>query len=216
MKRKVLLMYNTVAGMGAANRSLSRMLCDLAQLDCETVVYPIIPDKGINAESIIAGLDFRPDVFACCGGDGTLNHVINALMDHHLDGPIAYFPTGSANDFSKNIYGDNVTVAQFCRTVASGQLMRYDIGQFNEDYFNYVAAFGAFTDISYSTSQQAKNSLGYLAYALNVIGSLSDHLTVRLPLTIEYDGQTEQGEYLVGAVSNTRSVAGVQPPLAAG
>ena len=48
----------------------------------------------------------------------------------------------------------------------TGKPFCYDVGKFNDRYFNYVAAFGAFTDVSYLTSQDEKNSLGYLAYVI--------------------------------------------------
>ena len=46
----------------------------------------------------------------------------------------------------------------------------YDIGKFNKSYFNYVAAFGAFTQVSYTTSQEMKNQLGDAEDALGQFG----------------------------------------------
>ena len=47
-----------------------------------------------------------------------------------------------------------------------GRALPIDIGQFGNRYFTYVAAFGAFTDVSYETPQPRKNMLGGLAYLL--------------------------------------------------
>ena len=49
---------------------------------------------------------------------------------------------------------------------AAGVPRPVDIGSFNDRYFIYVAAFGAFTDVAYSTPQPVKNIFGHLAYVL--------------------------------------------------
>ena len=49
-------------------------------------------------------------------------------------------------------------------TIVTGTPFSFDIGQFNDDYFVYIAAFGIFTDVSYETKQSMKNILGHMAY----------------------------------------------------
>lgn len=81
-----------------------------------------------------------------------------------------------------------------------------DIGSFNDRYFIYVAAFGAFTDVAYSTPQPVKNIFGHLAYVLEGatrLGSIQAY-----PLTVEHDGGVEEGGFCYGMVSNTVSVGG--------
>ena len=48
------------------------------------------------------------------------------------------------------------------RVAAAGVPRPVDIGSFNDRYFIYVAAFGAFTDVAYSTPQPVKNIFGHL------------------------------------------------------
>jgi diacylglycerol kinase family enzyme len=82
-----------------------------------------------------------------------------------------------------------------------------DIGALGGKYFTYIAAFGAFTEISYETPQNNKNSLGHLAYVLGGIGSLA---TIKEHhVRIEYDGGELEGDYIFGGVTNTTSVAGI-------
>ena len=70
----------------------------------------------------------------------------------------------------------------------------------------YVAAFGIFTEVSYSTPQQSKNVLGHAAYILEGIKSLTDVKTHEL--VIATDGEVISGEFLFGMVSNSISVGG--------
>ena len=86
--------------------------------------------------------------------------------------------------------------------------MSYDIGQFGFDnYFTYIAAFGAFTEVSYGTPQETKQALGHMAYMLEGIRSLAkitDYHAV-----VEYDGGVLEDDFIFGAVTNSTSVSGL-------
>ena len=75
------------------------------------------------------------------------------------------------------------------------------------DSFNYVAAFGAFTEVSYATPQEAKKQLGEAAYLLGAVKSLSTLKSRHV--TVEYDDGCIEGEFLYGSMSNSYSVAGL-------
>ena len=91
--------------------------------------------------------------------------------------------------------------------IMEGEAVEYDVGSWNDRYFSYIASFGAFTRVSYATPQNLKNALGHLAYVLSGIQELPQIRSV--PMTIELDGETVEGKYLFGAVSNSTSVGGV-------
>ena len=212
--KRVLFIVNFTSGMRTIRSRLPQILEVLGERDCLVTVYPLVPSKGLVAENIIAAYADEYDCILCCGGDGTLNHVLNEIMSAGLDIPIGYIPSGSTNDFSKSLTnGVKYTDTQLASAVADGDDFRYDIGKANARYFNYVAAFGAFTAISYETPQDLKNSLGYLAYILNTIGRLSENLSYKVHMRIEHDGGTEEGDYIFGSVSNSISVAGMESPL---
>ena len=162
-KKRILLLVNTSAGVGSARGKLYDIIKNLAVRDCEVTAYPILPEQGLDSEQLIAEYGKDYDVVMCCGGDGTLNHVIRGVMNAGLSCPIGYLPSGSTNDFARSI-GIPGEVDENCRAVAGDHVFAYDIGKFNSVYFNYVAAFGAFTKVSYSTNQTAKNVLGYPAF----------------------------------------------------
>lgn len=82
-----------------------------------------------------------------------------------------------------------------------------DIGRFNGRYFAYVASFGAFTKAAYNTPQASKNMLGHFAYILEGIKEIP---AIRpYYIKIETPGTTVEGEYIFGAVSNSKSIGGV-------
>lgn len=54
--------------------------------------------------------------------------------------------------------------------IAEEKFRAVDVGKFQENsYFVYVAAFGAFTEVSWNTPQKTKNALGHNAYILEGI-----------------------------------------------
>lgn len=88
----------------------------------------------------------------------------------------------------------------------NGELFPCDVGLFNERHFVYVAAFGAFTEVSYSTPQQFKNALGRAAYILEGIKHLAEIKSYQM--TVEHNGEQIHGEFIFGMVSNSTSVGG--------
>ena len=215
MKKKILLLVNSVSGTRNAVNQLFNMIRFLTEKDCLVTIYPIVPEQGLVSENLSSFIhDDHYDVIACCGGDGTMNHLINVVMNEHIDCPIGYIPTGSTNDFSKSMNaGKTLTLEEQCTAIAEGNTFAYDVGKVNDRYFNYIAAFGAFTKVSYDTPQKWKNVLGYGAYVLNMVGNIPGGITYRRHVRYEYDNGIGEGDFIFGAVCNTTSVAGVKSPL---
>ena len=147
----------------------------------------------------------------CMGGDGTLSDVIEGLMRLPADErpPIGYFPLGTANDVATTLKLPKGNLAACARRIAGGEEHAWDVGSMGDGrYFTYVAAFGAFTDVSYETPQQNKQALGHLAYILEGMNRLT-----RLPhcrCRVELDGGVvEEDDFIFGGVTNSLSVAGL-------
>ena len=81
-----------------------------------------------------------------------------------------------------------------------------DIGGFNRKNFIYIAAFGAFTDVSYMTPQEMKNIMGHSAYILEAVTKLAAIKPYRMKVT--YDGKTIEEDFIYGMVTNAVSVGG--------
>lgn len=208
MRKRVLLLVNPASGVGASRSMTFDIIRLLTIRGCEVTVYPILPNYGLISETIIRKEHERFDVIACCGGDGTLNHVVGSMARFGIRKPIGYIPSGSTNDFARSL-GITDNLDRNCAAIAGKNYLDYDIGRFNDSYFNYVAAFGAFTKVSYETDQAVKNAIGYAAYILGGILSLPESIGVRCHLKILHDGIEEEGDYVFGAVSNATSVGGI-------
>ena len=85
--------------------------------------------------------------------------------------------------------------------------IKCDIGKFNSTTFNYVAAFGAFTDVPYDTPQETKNILGHTAYVLEGMKRLSSLPSYHVK--IKYDNGEFEGDIFLCMILNATSVAGL-------
>ncbi|NLM61852.1 MAG: diacylglycerol kinase family lipid kinase, partial [Clostridiales bacterium] len=150
--------------------------------------------KRGDATEYAASLDRYYDMVLCCGGDGTLNETITGMMKSQKRIPIAYIPTGTANDLAASL-GLPRNIKKAVGIAINGRACPHDIGLFNNrSYFTYVASFGAFTKVSYATAQQAKNAVGYLAYFFEGLKNMSEIKPYRV--RVECREITEENEFL--------------------
>ena len=207
-RKKALVLINKSAGTGKAGTDTLNIVTRLAEEGYEPIVYPIIPGTELTSEKIIGDYDGEVSMILCSGGDGTLNHVMNAIMDLKEKPVLSYIPAGSTNDFAKGL-GIPSAMSKAIDVAVNGTPFTYDVGRINGRYFNYVAAFGAFSKVSYATDQDLKNVLGYAAYVISAIAELPQNIGYSCHLQIEADDFIEEGDYIFGAVSNSASVAGM-------
>ena len=208
-KKRVLILLNATAGTGKAGTNAWDIVSAFASEGYEPVIYPIVPGTGLGSEHLLAQYEGRVDMVFCGGGDGTLNHVIQGIMRMSERPLLAYLPAGSTNDFAKGL-GIPPTHKKALEIALHGSPFRFDVMQMNDRFFNYVAAFGAFSAISYATDQQMKNVFGHAAYILNAITEWNKHIHYNCHMRIETDADTEEGDYLFGAVCSTISVGGFE------
>ena len=145
------------------------------------------------------------DLVVCSGGDGTLDEAVTGMMHSEVRTPLGYIPAGSTNDFANSLEIPKDMI-QAAKTAVLGVPFSCDVGEFNGDYFIYVAAFGIFTDVSYATSQELKNALGHVAYILE--GAKRLHTIKSYHMRVEYDGNEIEGDFLLGMITNSTSVGG--------
>lgn len=204
-KKNMLFIYNAKAGKGLIRNNLVDILDVFVKGGYEVTVHP----TQARGDAILATKDREEkyDIVACSGGDGTLDEVVTGMMQCEKRVPIGYIPAGSTNDFamSLNISKNMMTAAD---TIVAGDTFSCDVGQFNEDTFVYIAAFGLFTEVSYGTDQQMKNVLGHIAYLLEGVKSFSQMKSYKIKATV--DGEVIEDEFIFGMVTNSMSVGGFQ------
>ena len=204
MNKKLLFLINPYAGRAEIKSRLIEIIDLFVRNSYEVTVHTT--QKPNEIPLIIRNRGSSFDVIAACGGDGTLNETINGVMSLSERPLIGYIPTGTVNDFADNL-NIPVSMLEAAELIVSGEEYSLDIGELNSKYFAYVAAFGAFSHISYRTSQQSKNIWGKAAYVFEGIRSLPSIKPIQVKYrTSELSGEDE---FVLGMVTNSSSVAGI-------
>ena len=144
------------------------------------------------------------DLIVCRGGDGTFSEMLNGLMQLEKIPPIGYIPSGTTNELAV-AFGISTDAKTAAEIILHNNPLPNDIGFFNGDkYFTYVASFGAFSECSYAASQKLKNKIGRFAYFYQSAKEIKGIRSI--PMRVECDGFVEEGEYILGSVSNSYSI----------
>ena len=205
-KKKLMLIINPAAGRGGYKQGFTEALKILNDGGYRTTLFYTAGARDATEYAGRYAHDF--DAVACIGGDGTLSEVIAGLMRVPSPPPLGYIPMGTANDVATTLgLPKNDTIGAALRLVR-GSAHPYDVGGFGADeYFAYIAAFGAFTEVSYATPQDMKKRLGHLAYVLQGMAALPKLESYNT--RVEYDGGVVEAPLVYGSMSNSTSVAGI-------
>ena len=109
------VIYNPLAGNGNAEEDakLLQMV-----LDEELEYYDMT--RITNYAAFLSGME-KDDYLVIVGGDGTLNRFVNDTTGIEVPQEILYFPTGSGNDFARDIgtNGNPVVITQYLKNLPS-------------------------------------------------------------------------------------------------
>lgn len=204
--KKMLFVYNPRSGKGLIKYNLYDIINLFTENGYRVTVYPT--QSRMDGYRVIADTALKYDIVTVSGGDGTLSEAVRALMELPEKIPLGYIPSGSTNDFATSM-NISKNMLEAARGIVNGVYFEYDVGRFNNDnYFVYIAAFGMFTDVSYETPQDVKKVFGHAAYVVEGLRRLPNYKGI--DMVIEHDGITERGSFILGIVSNSKSIGGMK------
>lgn len=205
--KRLLFIYNPKSGKAKIRALLADIIEIFDRAGYSITIHPT-RRKGDTTRILVRHAE-EFDRIVVSGGDGTLNEALSGIRTAEEKGKtvpdLGYIPAGSTNDFAISL-GIPTDPIRAAKVAATGEIFPCDCGIFNRRPFAYVAAFGAFTKVSYATPQQTKNSLGHFAYILEGIKSLPQ--IKGIPFTVQTDEKTFSGNYLYGMVSNSNCIGG--------
>ena len=201
--KKLLLIINPVTARSAVTPALIDVIDCFEKGGCAVTVH--VTQYKNDTFDTVKKLGGDYDVIVCAGGDGTLNETVSAVISLERKPKIGYLPTGTTNDFAVS-WGIPRKPLDAARKITNTEPVHTDVNLFCGRPYMYVAAFGAFTEASYSTPQSMQQNLGWSAYIIEGLKSVPSIRPIHMK--IRYDGGEEEGDYLYGMVSNTRRVGG--------
>lgn len=204
-RKKVLVLINPNSGKKNSKESVLDALNVFSANNYQMEIY--LSQKPMDVTRYIEENGERFDVVAVFGGDGTLNEATNGLMKLKHKPVISYFPTGTMNDFGTN-FGLTNDMKQCANIACVGHIESFDVGKMNSRYFNYVAGFGAFCNVSYETKQELKKQIGNLAYIIKAIHEIPNLHPYHVKMNL--DGKVFEKDLMFGLIINGNRVAGFE------
>ena len=204
LMKKLLFIVNPKAGKTAIKTDILDIIVTFSAAGYEVTTYPTAGPEDAEKKVIEDGAKY--DLIVCAGGDGTLENTVCGYMqmgDKKV--PIGYIPVGTTNDFARSV-GLSRKPAEAAIQIVNGEKTTLDIGRLDDKFFVYIAAFGLFTDVSYSTNQNLKKYMGHAAYVVEAIKNITDFKGYNIKAQL--DGALVTGEYIYVMITNSFSVAG--------
>ena len=203
--KKVLLVYNPLAGNRNVPRKLDYIVSRFLEKDILAVPFRIGGESGARIQEVLLQDEYSYVVVS--GGDGTVNAIASIMLSIGLDIPIGIIPAGTCNDFARslNLPSD---LKKCLDIILDGNISQIDAGLVNgEKYCLNTCAGGNFVDVSYSTNSEFKKNFGPLAYYLTALGEFTNLKTVNLKLTT--DDEVVEGDFLLFLILNGKHAAGL-------
>lgn len=202
--KKVLLFYNPNAGNGMFKTNLDVIIEKFQKR--KMIIIPVRADKKGILNEIFKEIKVKDYVkIIAAGGDGTINVVVNAMINNNIDLPLAIFPAGTANDFA--YYFDIPGSIEDMVNIALEENYTYtDVGKVNDKYFINVAAMGFLVDVSQKTDPNIKNTLGVVSYYLRGVVEIPNLKPISIKITSEE--YTAEDKIYFMLVMNGRSAGG--------
>lgn len=186
--KKVKFIYNPYAGDNYIMDKLDEVI-DVHQKHG----YRVVPERLDEEHNMAVAMEDIHEGYSqilIAGGDGTVDILINYMMERDIRLPIGILPMGTANDYAKYI-GIPKDISKALEKMFRLPPMKMDVGKINEKYFINVASTGLLTDVSQKTHRELKNAIGKLAYYIKGLEQIPTFRKIPVKFTSEekrYDG----------------------------
>jgi len=198
--KKVKFIYNPNAGENIIIDKLDEVI-DINQRNGYFIV-PARLNKEMDMKKAMEDIEDGYSHVLIAGGDGTIDLLINVMMEMGVNIPIGILPMGTANDFAKYI-GIPKDVTEALNQMFEFAPKKMDLGMINDRYFVNVASTGLFTDVSQKTQDEMKNSIGKLAYYIKGIEQIPN--LRKIPVKITSADENFEGDMYAVLVFNGRT-----------
>ncbi|MDO8992743.1 MAG: diacylglycerol kinase family lipid kinase, partial [Daejeonella sp.] len=205
---RILFVINPKSGHGG-EKNLKNLISDRSK--SEGFDYQLIVMSGDDTERISEKLkQYKPDIVAAAGGDGTINLMAGILANTGI--PLAIIPQGSANGMAKELHIPAKT-ENALEILINGKTQEIDLIRINEKICIHLADVGLNARVVKRFENDAKR--GLLTYAKHLFGEM--FLLKKYVFNITYDGNTirrkgvsitfaNASQYGTGAVINPKGI----------
>lgn len=203
--KKCVVIINPKSGDSKGIREVKKIETIIENYNYDAKI--ILTEYRGHAKEIMKNLDNDIDLVISVGGDGTFSEVMNGNLERNKRIALAHLPVGTTNDIG-HMYGLGNNLYTNLKLILEGTIKKVDVGLINNHAFTYVASYGKFMDIPYKTPQELKRRLGYLAYILEVVKRIFQHIP-KYKINFYINGEKHTGKYTFIIISNANRIAGI-------
>lgn len=202
--RKILFIINSKAGKteyDIRKEDIEETFRRAGRLSEIEVVYTKYKNHTKFLIDAFDSLDYDEKIVIICGGDGSLNELVNVAYGKNMT--LGLIPTGTGNDFAKNFDYSNFNL----KSLLNFKTKKIDLIKVNDFYSINVTSLGFDTQVlKRAYDYLDKNpKLGKKAYIKAVINSLNKISSEKLELKLKLkDGSNFEikGDFLISALCN--------------
>lgn len=203
---KHIFIVNPVAGRHSAAELIQTEVAKHPEYDCE--IY--LTHESHDATSYIRAYcesHTEPVRFYACGGDGTINEVVQGIYGFpHAS--MSCYPCGSGNDFVKYYGGKDLFLDM--GALLEAQATPIDVMRVNDQIGINVTDFGFDTTAAKTMIKVKKKPIigGKMAYYTGVLVALVKAMKTRCTITVDGEVLNPSGVMLLGTVACGRYIGG--------
>lgn len=202
---KLLIIYNPNAMQGKIESVLPYIKGRLSLR--YSVVDSAFTLPNNSAEDIAIKNASRYDIIVSCGGDGTLNQVVNGVKKSGYDPVVAILPFGLSNDVAKTLKIPT-KLDKAIDTILRLNTINYDLMFDGSNYITSTLAAGYLADTAYATSNSSKKKFGRLAYIAHAFKRAFK--LKEFPMTFTCDKERTHDKFIFLMLLNDNYVGGIK------
>lgn len=198
----VLVVVNPRAGRGRAVKLAEDLKVELSKLGLSALTI-WTAGRGHAEEIVRQWMKRGVGCVAVCGGDGTVNEVVNALVGKEV--PVAVLPAGRCYDFARALHMPK-SPKLVANAIAHMKTLCVDLGMVGHRVFATVATLGFDAEVTRIVFEGRSRLHGMPAYVFTALCLMSVY---RFPYVhIKADFGEFKGRILLAATANTPAYGG--------
>lgn len=205
---RFVFVVNPKAGDGQAKKTILSAIESLPEKDaCEIYETKAVGDGIQFVQTYVKDHPGEEVRFIACGGDGTINEVMNGAAGHEAVSVTCY-PCGSGNDFVK-VFGGKEAMSDI-PALLRAEAKPIDLLKVGDRFSNNVVNFGFDTTVAMTVneSRDKKGTSSKSAYTKGIVKALIT--SMKNSFTVIADGRVlnPEGKALLCTVANGQYVGG--------
>ena len=210
---KHIFVINPAAGKTDSSEEIMRAVAAIPGYDCEFYVTQGPRDATRYVKNWLEEHADQRARFYACGGDGTLNEVVNGVAGHE-NGSVGVYPSGSGDDFVK-YYGGRDNFLDFKKLLDDPEdeidLLTVDNGKPGEFRYSInITNFGFDTTVAKTMIKVKRKKIigGKHAYVTGVVTGLLKAMRNKCEITADGERVDTKGRILLCTLANGGYVGG--------